>query len=410
MKPMHPLYRSIRRFSRFGLMEQSPAAQQAVERSRDGTRLVSPRTGARRRARSNAASGFTLVELLTSTVVLAILLLVIASATDSMQRSWRRSKERVDQFREARAAFESITRQLSQATLNTYWDYYYSETNSNVPPSGLVVSPAGYVRQSELHFISGSAKELLSESVTRPVSGHALFFQAPLGHSADYRGLGSLLNGRGFYVQWRSDANTRPSFLPARFAPVKERFQLVEYRPVAEAASVDGVSAKGNTVYVDPDGWFEENLEKQSRAVASNILALIVSPQVAQAADGRDPWWIAPSYRYDSRDADNSTLVRDNVVITADGEVRQGTQHLLPPIVRVTLVAADEDSFALWMADNDGEGDRLLEKAGAAFTDAAKHDNDLAALKTYLGRERINYRVFSMTVPLRNAAWDSRLN
>ena len=355
------------------------------------------------------ARGFTLVEMMVSTVVLALLLIVIVSAMDSVQRSWRRSREKVDQFRSARAAFETITRQLTQATLNTYWDYHYAETGSNAPPVETATPPSAYVRQSELHFITGQASELIGDTVTRPVSGHALFFQAPLGHSSQFRGLGSLLNGRGFYVQWRSNESTRPDFLPSGVSPVKERYQLMEYRPISEQATVDGRALRGNSIYTNPDGWFKEDLELQSRAVASNILALFISPRTAQTEEGSEPWWIAPSYRYDSRDTDNSTAALDKLVITEGGVVRQGTQHLLPPLVRVTLIASDEESFARWLELNPEAGGKILERAGAPFAAAGQHDQDLVALKQYLDGEHLNYRVFSQSMPLRNAAWDSRL-
>ncbi len=347
-------------------------------------------------------AGFTLMELVAATVVLAILLLAMASTLGSVQRSWRHSKEKVDQFREARAAFEAITRQLSQATLNTYWDYHY--------PEGGGSAPTAYARHSELHFLCGDARELLAAAVTRPVSGHALFFQAPLGHSGAYRRLSNLLNGRGFYLQWSDDRRARPAFLPENLVPVRERYRLMEYQPVAEAFSRAGESydAPGNTIYLDPDGWYLRDLEKQSRVIASNILALIIAPRAAREEAARPSWWLAPAYRYDSRDADNSTATRDRLTLLADGRIDQGTQHLLPPVVRVTLVAADEESFARWLEANEGAGGSVLEAAGAPFTDVASYDSDLAALTAYLSKQRISHRVFTQPVPLRNAAWDRR--
>ncbi len=354
-------------------------------------------------------SGFTLVELLVSTVVLSILLVVIASALDSIQRTWRRSKEKVDQFREARVAFEAITRQLSQATLNTYWDYHFAETGSNVPPADSHTPPAAYVRQSELQFVCGPAEEILDEAGGGSFSGHALFFQAALGHSATHRGLASLLNGRGFYVQWGDNTRARPAFLPASVSPAQRRFRLMEYRPASEQAILEDGPVPGNTVYQNPGAWHLDDLQRQSRAIATNILALVFSPQAAAAEGRQDPWWIAPAYRYNSLDTDNGTPSLEPAAINADGTVRQGTQHLLPPIVRVTLVAADEDSFGRWLADHpDFEGD-LLKRADANFTDAGRHDEDVGRLKRYLDDQRIPYRVFSMAVPLRNAHWDRRL-
>jgi uncharacterized protein (TIGR02599 family) len=357
-------------------------------------------------------AAFTLVELLVSISVLSILLLVIVTALDSIQRSWKRTKEKVDQFREARVAFENITRQLSQATLNPYWDYYYAETNSNLPPEEGLATPAAYVRHSELHFICDRADVLLQGTGARRSSGHALFFQAPLGQSRQYRGLGNLLNGHGYYVQWNEDDDRRPKFLPASVAPVKKRYQLMEYRPISEAATTEDGTVKGNTIYLNPERWYLDDLTIQSRAIASNILTILFSPQVAKVQnkdDTREPWWIAPNYRYDSRDPDNSSPAHDSVFVAASGQAQQGTQHLLPPAVRVTLVAADEVSMERWLRDQPDAGGDLLAKAGAPFANAANYEADLAALKKYLDSQRLTYRVFSSTVPLRNAQWDNRL-
>ena len=68
--------------------------------------------------------GFTLVELLVSTAILAIILLVIFSITQQTGRVWKSSQAKIEAFQGARAAFESITRKLGQATLNGYYDYF----------------------------------------------------------------------------------------------------------------------------------------------------------------------------------------------------------------------------------------------------------------------------------------------
>ena len=353
--------------------------------------------------------GFTLVELLVSTVVLSVLLVLIAGALDSIQRTWRSSKARVDQFREARVAFEAITRQLSQATLNTYWDYHFTETGSNLPPEDSNAPPAAYVRQSELSFLCGPSSEIIGQASEVPLAGHALFFQAALGHSANHRGLASLLNGRGFYLQWGDNSVARPGFLPKTTLQAQRRFRLMEYRPVSERADMENDTVPGNTIYQNPGAWHLDQLQRQSRAIATNILALVFSPQSAAETEGLNPWWIAPAYRYNSADTDNSTATIDKITISEDGTVRQGTQHLLPPIVRVTLVAADEDSFSRWVADQPSAGGDLLKRAGAEFTDASKHDNDVEKLKRYLEDQRILHRVFISAVPLRNAQWDRRL-
>ncbi len=44
---------------------------------------------------------------------------------DTIASIYRRMRSRIDTFQEARAGFETVTRRLSQAMLNTYWDYVY---------------------------------------------------------------------------------------------------------------------------------------------------------------------------------------------------------------------------------------------------------------------------------------------
>lgn len=357
-----------------------------------------------------AKQAFTLVELLVSMAVLSILMLVTMTALETTQRSWRETKNKVDQFREARIAFETITRNLSQATLNTYWDYFYTATQANRPPPDSSVAPAGYVRQSELDFRILPATDLVEEPSAAERPGHALFFQAPLGLSQSYRGLSNLLNARGYYVHFESNQDRRPSFLPGGIVPVKHRYRLMEYRPPAEQGQIDNNEVLGNTVYTHPD-WFKQNLAASSRPIADNILLLLFSAQVPQenlpAGSGQRASWIAPAYRYSSKDTDNSTEVIETTTVRQDGTLNQGTQHLLPPQVRVTLVAGDEESTRRWLGLGNSEAMDIRELSGAAFDEAQHYERDLDLLKQYLNSQRVNYRVFTTTVTLRNAVWDS---
>jgi uncharacterized protein (TIGR02599 family) len=88
----------------------------------------------------NAEEGFTLVELLVSVGLITLIALLLASMTNATASTWRYTTGRIEQFRSAEMAFEAVTRRLSQATLNTYWDY-------DNP-----AAPRKYVRQSDLRF------------------------------------------------------------------------------------------------------------------------------------------------------------------------------------------------------------------------------------------------------------------
>ena len=51
--------------------------------------------------------------------VLSLVMLVLLSITGTTQSIWKQTSQRIDSFQVARSGFESMTRRLSQATLNT---------------------------------------------------------------------------------------------------------------------------------------------------------------------------------------------------------------------------------------------------------------------------------------------------
>jgi len=345
-------------------------------------------------------SGFTLLELLVSTAILGIIVTLVVGVIASTQDAWIKSKSRVDQFRDARLAFELITRNLAQADLNTYYDYgqtYYAE-DTNVR-----TAPASYTRESELQFLTGRTATLLNAlpGVT-PVTHMALFY-APLGYVQDntLRPLNALLNARGYYVAWGDDAALRPQFLggatPLPNFPLKHRFRLMEYIPPSEQIGVYDVAAPGKA----PDiAWFNTpDFAANSRPVADNIVALILSPRETpdtaafSSLNQSRSSHISPEYHYDSTQAtnDGSSLV---------------TSNLLPPLVMVTLVAIDEASARRMEATNGGITTipSLVDDV-LWFRSVDSYETDLSSLTDQLQAQNLNYRVFSATVPIRSAKW-----
>ncbi|MEQ1840764.1 MAG: prepilin-type N-terminal cleavage/methylation domain-containing protein, partial [Verrucomicrobiales bacterium] len=65
---------------------------------------------------------FSLIELMVAMGILSILMLMMTVLLDQVQKSWRYSESRISQFREARVAFDLMTKNIGQASLNTYWD------------------------------------------------------------------------------------------------------------------------------------------------------------------------------------------------------------------------------------------------------------------------------------------------
>lgn len=340
-------------------------------------------------------NAFTLVELLVSMVVLSIIMFVSASFVSQTQKTWTQSSARVEQFREARMAFETLTQSLRQATLNPYLTYKYNSGPTPTVPASKEEAPQAYLRHSELQFVCGQVSDLLGNSQGGSPVTLAVFFQAPMGTTErdGYEALNRLLCGRGYFIMESDDA----PFRPAHITKSRLRYRLWEYRPPAERNEV--YAAGGNEWFKDAAAQVVTSSEtaarpSYSRPAAENIVALVISPRVTKAdADfsGREQTWIAPSYTYDSQKTDGATASNP-----------QGTQHLLPPLLQVTLVAVDEASAARMVED--GTSATLV--PGTAFKSCSSFVADLAALETALIARKANYRVFSTTVALRNSKWN----
>jgi uncharacterized protein (TIGR02599 family) len=381
---------------------------------------------------------FTLIELLVSMTFLVILMLVVTQVVGIVQRTWVRSNSRVSQFREARTAFDVMTRALSQATLNTYWDNEFDPLRTDA--AGQQVKRArNYIRQSELQFISGPTTQVLAGASGEASSypGHAVFFQAPLGITrlsaatgteTNTENMVNLLCGRGYFVEWGDDQSFRPPFLSSlNSVPTRQRLRLMEYSPTAEMNRIYDSTLRP---LVDSQAgvnngkrWFNEgefaalnsviiNSETTAtraftRPVAENILALIISPQIETTGNTSVlPYSIAPSYLYDS-------TLTVNPGASASTSNPQGTQHLLPPLLKVTMVALDERSGEfLSRSENDTMRGEVLASVALLFQTAAAYTMDLegdegnpGALETLLLEKKLNYRVFSTTIALKQARW-----
>jgi uncharacterized protein (TIGR02599 family) len=345
------------------------------------------------------SSAFTLVEVLVSMAVIVILMLLLVQTTDAVRKTTSRTTGKIEQFREARDAFESITRRLSQATLNTYSDFNPKVTGTDATK---------YARASELRFISGNAETLIGGAISKPHPGHAVFFQAPFGfvNGPTYSGMAGLLNTWGFFVEWGSDQDQRPPFLPGSI-PLKWRFRLMELMEPSEDLAIykytSGKSGSGNySKSWDYTGkeWFQDSLARTDpvrvRPIAENIILLGLLPMVAPrdaeqphggAEDGTSTD-IAPNYSYDS-----------SVV----GSASISSLNQLPPLVQVFMIAVEEKSFARYLdAHGGGEGGMPELGLNGILTDATftTRKADIERVVKTLQDNKIDYRMFSSAVPL----------
>lgn len=332
------------------------------------------------------ARAFTLIELLVSMTIVSILLIVMVTITGQTSAVWRDTTGKSNQFREARNAFEAISRNLAQATLNTYYDYYAADGSSRKASDPATFVPASYGRQSELRFQSGEASTLVGGAVAT-FPGQALFFQAPLGFTkaADNAGLENLINTWGYYLEFREDSD-RPAYMPGT---KRHRFRLMEFMEPTESLQV----------YQQPNQWLQTVAGgANSHVIASNIICLTFLPKLPSqgpAGDLRvdpDGNRLSPAYAYDS-----------TTVGQAASGAELNSRHQLPPVVEVIMVAIDEPS-AVRLEQGGSPPDFGL---GTLFKDAtpARRKSDLQTLEATLANMKVNYRVFSTEVSLRGARW-----
>jgi uncharacterized protein (TIGR02599 family) len=378
--------------------------------------------------KSRDSLGFTLIELLVSTTIVILITLMLVTATTQTGALWTRTKGKMEQFREARTGFETMTQRLSQATLNTYWDY-------DKP-----TAPTRYQRRSELRFTSGQADALLGPDGDNLRVSHCVFFHAPLGFTAvqtrdgaqdsdkvgqGFRGLENLLNCWGYFVQFGSDQNYRPSFLKASQMPLRWRFRLMEFALPTESLATYNMTSGGSlsnpNANFNKTDWFTRPLASTAiggnsgsavHVLAENIVALIIRPRLPETEEanisktGGDPS-LAPNYSYDSSPpAPGVTGIRYQ-----NGLLNPVNQ--LPPLVQVTMVAIDEGSA---IRLNLGKDSSNAFNAQNKFRLASNYDADLhlskgtpvatdSSLEAELIRQKVSYRVFTSNVPIRAAKW-----
>ena len=304
--------------------------------------LAAPARPPRRRR----AAGFTLLEVLVATAILAMLVAILATALSSSSRTIRRAGEQLEAFREARAAFDALGRTLRTATLNTYWGY--DDPNQ----------PSRYVRKSELHFVAAF---------------NALFFQSGQSYQSEgSRALTGLLNTCGFYVKF--GPNDPPAGVAAR-----HRYRLKQLLLPGEKMTAYATTAQDDTA------WFTEHLD-QSVTLAENVILLLAVPAVNDAG-------LTKTYNYNSRAgaADNP---------------QPATAHQLPPAVDVTMVAIDESS-ALRMENGETPPAAVESALQGLFTDPGRYDADMKTLQERLAAARppIGFRIFRAAVPIKEAKW-----
>jgi uncharacterized protein (TIGR02599 family) len=396
---------------------------------------------------SRRAGAFTLVEMLVSTAIIALIMLVLVSITNQTAQTWSYTTEKIEKFQKARDGFESMTRRLSQATLNTYWDYL-----GVVPPSPTLAPrnkqiehddyknfiPLSYGRMSELRFLSGPMTGSGTSALVPdgPPSGsddqeaywptHGVFFQAPLGIVNDtddtisklklpagstYGAMDNLLNTWGYFLEVGYELD-RPPFITPAMSPKRWRSRLMEFMQPAEKMGVYELKyPTSSTGWNIITSWISAPLQvsrtspdRPARTLAENVIALIILPKLSkedQVARGASASPLSPNYMYDSTKTANPGNT------AGDSEINPKNQ--LPPIVQVTMVAIDERSAAR-LVDKDGKSHVIGPDTSTMFRQKSEtlekpETGELAEYERLLVEKGATYRIFNTNVSIKSSKW-----
>jgi uncharacterized protein (TIGR02599 family) len=344
-----------------------------------------------------------LVELLVGMAISVILITVMLAVMTQISSSVRTADSKIDSFRSAQSGFDLMTQRLSDATLNTYYDYD-SET-----------APTTYMRRSDLHFLIEQNANLTTLFPSANAhSGQSVFFQASTGYSnsSTYSNTPGLLNACGYFIQYGPNSAYWPSIFSTANQTVRYRYRLMqaiqatEYNNIfadQEGATPEGGSAGNATFPATP--WFA-SLSPLSVPIAENVIALIIWPQSPSAQnDASAAVTVSSDYQYSSRQGwPTSSLTTSPYAIQAEQ---------LPQILQITLVAIDAAS-ATRLDTGSATPPTVIENAlkgssPPAFTvaTAAQYASDLTALENALAAAKIHYEVLTASITLRESKWSN---
>jgi len=283
-----------------------------------------------------------------------------------------------------------MTQRLSDATLNTYYDY------------DSATAPTTYLRRSDLQFYIGQNNNAFLQGLSPAPSansGQSIYFQSPQGYSnssTTYANTQGLLNACGYFVEFGSDQPYWPAlFNGVGLVQPRYRYRLMQTIQSTEFNGIyvdtEGISAETTPAWISP-------LNSLALPVADNIIALVIWPREDPTLDSAGTA-LSTDYTYNSRQG----LPVPAVAIQSEQ---------MPPILEVTVIAIDEASAT--RLQNGSAAPTVIEtalKTGAsgtgAFKQVTQYAADLAYMENALAGAHINYQVLTTSVTLRESKWSS---
>lgn len=312
---------------------------------------------------------FSLVEVLVATAVLALLLGITLATFNQTIATLGQASSKASSFQTARTAFDLMSKTISQATLNTYWDYYDASGARRMEANATNFIPASYKRASDLPFVIQQ----------NDIHGQCVVFSAPESRdvSSSKQGAQGLLNLCSYAVRFGSDQSFRPS---SYAGSISYRYRLMQ----AVQPRDNGVKVFSNT----GTNWISGVTAKEL-PIAANVIALIIWPRLSPLEDtvGTN---LSTNYQYDS----------------LSGSALQLAQ--LPPVLQVTMVVIDEATANRLITGSTPPADiENALKKNNRFHDVTQYDTDLKGLQADLLKAGIKYELFTTTIPIRESKWSN---
>lgn len=189
-------------------------------------------------------TGFSLVEMMASMVIIAAILFILASMLDTAGTSWRSSEERVETSQNGRTALELMTREMAPATINTCEQF--------------VVLPGEALGQCGAPGVVETSQ--------------AAFWMAPLGKDGDLRAIGYYLqrdDDRIFYRLKRFYVGPEnENYFPRGFDPENVDDTSILSEETTAARFLDQLNA---AAFDDSD---PENKKRVVSTVADGVIAM----------------------------------------------------------------------------------------------------------------------------------------
>jgi uncharacterized protein (TIGR02599 family) len=322
-------------------------------------------------------SAHTLVEILTVSAILSIVFFLLMTTTSELSRGVQNVSSNLEAYQGARTALDSVSRALTVATLNTFWDYYNAENQPRTSANAASFQPERYGRQSDLHFLATSSAKNFPLPVGMETVSHALFFQVPYGYPGG-RNPQSVLNPIGFFIAFGNDP-TKPGIAQLEDRP---RFRLYQWLPPSVS-----LSSAADTGRLSDDTWITP--ETEIHPLGENIIVFVARVPRENNGDTIEYGW------------DSLTEW------TSDDQPYQ--MHQLPQLVEITMVGIEEGAAnrLAGEATSAAEASAFLgvENLETLFSDPESFETDLATVKDGLQSRGVPYRVFQTTISLRGSRW-----